>query len=121
VNGGFNFMGIYTAVGASNTAAVTGGATFFGIPEFRAARMTAWLPNPTTINVGIDTDFNGTYEQEYTRTLSASFVPGDRAGVGIWGTLARMDNFRAEAVPEPATLAALGLGLAALLRRRKAA
>jgi hypothetical protein len=30
-----------------------------------------------------------------------------------------VDNFRAEAVPEPATIAVLGLGAAALLRRRR--
>ena len=37
------------------------------------------------------------------------------------GTGTTVVNFRTDAVPEPATMAALGLGVAALLRRRRAA
>jgi len=58
--------------------------------------------------------------------LNASFVGLDR--VEVRDTLAggfnlipgvQLDNLRYNAVPEPATLAALGLGAAALMRRRR--
>ncbi|RYG33414.1 PEP-CTERM sorting domain-containing protein [bacterium] len=56
--------------------------------------------------------------QSYKSILTANLVAentGAFGGVGV-GTF---DNFNVTAVPEPATLAALGLGAAALLRRRR--
>jgi len=44
-----------------------------------------------------------------------------RAGTSSFPNSVYYDNFAAEAVPEPATLAILGLGLAAFARRRKSA
>ena len=44
-----------------------------------------------------------------------------RAGSANFQNSVYYDNFAAEAVPEPATLAILGLGLAAFARRRKSA
>lgn len=44
-----------------------------------------------------------------------------RAGSASFPNSVYYDNFAAEAVPEPATLAILGLGLAAFARRRKSA
>jgi hypothetical protein len=41
------------------------------------------------------------------------------AGLRTAGTDASFDNYKLEVVPEPATMAALGLGLAAMARRRK--
>lgn len=45
-------------------------------------------------------------------------VLSDRFGFGLSGS-AYADNYSAEAVPEPASLAAIGVGIAALLRRRR--
>lgn len=117
---GFTHVGFYTGNGINNTTAITGGSNFFQLTgTFDAARMVIWASNPTTINLGIDTDFNGSYEQEYSRTLNIGpLTVGSRVGIGVFGTTARADNFRAEAVPEPATISALALGGLALLRRR---
>jgi hypothetical protein len=43
---------------------------------------------------------------------------GINADVASGGDFTRVDNVQLNAVPEPATMAALGLGIAALLRRR---
>jgi subtilisin-like proprotein convertase family protein len=46
----------------------------------------------------------------------SDFAPGDTGALGSWSL-----NATPQAVPEPATMAALGLGAAAMLRRRKKA
>lgn len=58
--------------------------------------------------------------QVWIRLTQASTVSANGATVATAGT-SRVDNALAsgQAVPEPATMAALGLGVAALLRRRK--
>jgi hypothetical protein len=118
--GNFSHVGFYTANSTANATAVTGGAVFFALDaEFTTARMTVWASDPVTINLGLDTDFNGTYEQSYSRTLGVITL-GNQFGMGAFGT-GIGDNFRVEAVPEPMSLAALGLGAAALLRRRRRA
>lgn len=117
----FSNVGIYTGVGSSNASAITGGATFFTLTtQFSRARMKIWASDPTTINLGLDTDFDNVDDQLYTRTMNLPpLVVGNRVGLGMWGTAARADDFRATVVPEPATFAALGLGALALLRRRR--
>ena len=119
----FSHVGFYTGVGSSNAAAITGGATFFALTTtFSRAHMTLWASDPTTINLGFDTDFDGIDDQVHTRTMVfPALTVGNRVGLGVWGTTGRADNFQATVVPEPATLAALGLGALALLRRRRKA
>jgi hypothetical protein len=120
--GGFNSVGFYTAVGTNNTTAITGAGNFVNLSaEVSSGRMSIWCSDPTTINLGLDTDFNGTYEQLYTRTLNfgGGFVAGNRVGAAVYGATGRLDNFNASPVPEPATFACLGLGLLAVARRRR--
>jgi hypothetical protein len=120
--GGFNFLGFYTANGTNNTTAITGAGNFVALTsEVSSGRMSIWCSDPTTINLGIDTNLDGNYEQTYSRTLNpgGGFVSGNRVGLGVYGTLSRLDNYLAAPVPEPASLAAVGVGLLVLIRRRR--
>jgi hypothetical protein len=96
---------------------------FFALSSnFTRAHMTVSLSDATTVNLGLDTDFDGIDDQTYTRHMNlGTMVLGTRVGVGVFGTNTTIDNFQASVVPEPATIAALGLGALALLRRRKKA
>ncbi len=117
----FNFIGFYTGVGIGTTTAWTDPPVFFATTSnFTSAHMTVWASDATTINLGLDTNFDNVDDQVYTRHLNlGSMVFGTRVGLGVFGTNTTMDNFSASAVPEPATMAALGLGCLALFRRRK--
>lgn len=64
--------------------------------------------------------------------ITGVFTPGSTGSYSVGASITRpftpggslfqyVDNFRTTAVPEPATMAALGLGVAALLRRRRKA
>lgn len=69
--------------------------------------------------LGIDADFNGSYEQVYTANYGAPTL-GTGAGLGAYGD-GKVDNYAINgAVPEPTTVAVLALGALALIRRRKA-
>jgi hypothetical protein len=125
----YSHVGFYTGVGNSSTAPWTDPPIFFTLnAPFSSAHMTVWASDATTINLGLDTDFNGTDDQVYTRHLNlANMTFGTRAGIGIFGPSATADNFLVTggaAVPEPTTvalagLAAGGLGLCVRHRRRR--
>jgi hypothetical protein len=121
VAGGFSHIGIYSGVGQNHTGITTAGGNFQALPfSFSAARLAVWFSDPTTLQVGIDTDFNNVYDITYTSTVNLStMVFGNRAGMHIWGNLGTIDNYSATIVPEPATLLVLGLGALALRRRRR--
>jgi len=71
----------------------------------------------TVATLSIDTNFDLVMDQTYSADyFSAGY--GNGAGLAAYGD-ARIDNYGINAVPEPATMAALGLGVAALIRRRK--
>lgn len=122
-NGGFNTIGFYTGAGSNNTSAVvtTGGNFQTLTTQFSRGRMTIKTTSATNLYTGIDTNFDNVDDIVYNSTLVLGpLVVGNRVGLHIYGTLGRMDNYSAtNPVPEPATMAVLGLGALALMRRRR--
>lgn len=121
---GFDFIGIYTGQSTNSANVTTAGGNFQALTSpITSCRMSLWCSNPTTLNVGLDTDFNGINDVTYTSTINTgAFTFGSRVGMSIFGTTGRIDNFRAAStVPEPATMAILGAGALALIRRRRRA
>lgn len=119
--GTFTNIGFYTGINGSTTSFWTDPPIFFtATSAFASARITVWASSATTINLGIDSNFDNTFDQTYSRNLNlGSMTFGTRAGLHVFGANARADNYQVGVVPEPATMAALGLGVAALLRRRR--
>ncbi|MCB0825769.1 MAG: PEP-CTERM sorting domain-containing protein [Armatimonadetes bacterium] len=116
----FEFIGFYTGVNDSTESWWTDPPIFFAADSsFSSARITVWASSATEINLGIDTNFDNTFDQLYTRNLSGTGTLGTQVGLGVYGTSTSADNFVATAVPEPTTMALLGLGLAAIARRKR--
>lgn len=86
---------------------------------FSSARLSVWFPDADTVQLDIDTDFNGSVDQTYKRTGLSTFAAnlGTGHGIAAWGTTARFDNW--SVVPEPASLALLGLGALLMTMRRR--
>ena len=105
--------------GIGNSNWTGGGASALWLAEpFTAARVTASLSGAVA-TVAIDTNFDGTSEETYSRGNVPTGLLGTGIGLGGWGE-PLMDNFRAEdVIPEPATLGLLALGGLGLLRRRR--
>lgn len=118
---GFTSIGFYTGQNGSSTGHWSNPPVFFTASSpFLAAHMVVWASSATTINLGLDTNFDNTFDQTYSRDLNLGTMTfGTQVGLAVYGTSGKADNFAAGVVPEPATMAVLGLGAAALLRRRK--
>jgi hypothetical protein len=120
----FNFIGFYTGVGNSSTAPWTDPPVFFATTaNFSSARMSIFAPDASTIQLNLDTDFNGIPDQTYTRHVNlGTFVFGQQVGLGVFGTNVFIDNFTASPIPEPGSLVLVGSALAlggGYLRRRR--
>lgn len=114
-DGLFDTYGFYTG---NNQASGFSGA-MFGVLDnpISRARVTAYVDGDV-VRLGIDSDFDGFSNATTSANGVGELALSDRFGFGISGG-AYADNYSATAVPEPATLAAIGVGLAALRRRRR--
>jgi PEP-CTERM motif len=86
--------------------------------------MSVFASDATTINLTLDTNFDGVPDQTYSRHLNLGTMTfGTQAGLGIFGTLAFADNFSVSPAPEPGSLLLVGSGVVLggrFLRRRRA-
>lgn len=113
---GFNYS--FTTGGASLWAAAAAaqaadGAGLNGIPAGTYAASSNL--NGATVDLSYVETNLGTAVNGSAGTFTLTLI--DQAG----GDLGAFDGFEIEAVPEPATLAALGLGALAVMRRRRSA
>ena len=94
------------------------------LPNIVQARTTLSLLG-TDLRLDLDTDFDNAADFTFVRNDVPVGLLGPGIGMSGWrGRAARIDNFssNAEPIPEPTTLALLGLGLAGLglkSRRRR--
>jgi len=118
---GFSHIGFYTGAGSNGVGIVTTGTNFQVIANpFRTGRFTIKMTSATNLYTGVDTNFDSVDDMSWNSTLVfPTLVVGNRAGLHVWGNLSQIDNFRAEGIPEPATMLALGAGAAVLMRRRR--
>lgn len=118
---GFTSIGFYTGQNGTTTSFWTDPPIFFTASSpFLRAHMVVWASSASTINLGLDTDFDTVFDQTYVRNVNTGTMTfGTQAGMAVYGTSARADNLAVGVVPEPASMAALALGAAALLRRRR--
>lgn len=96
-----------------------GGFGYEDLNPFTSARVYVWFTG-TVAFLGIDTNFDLVLDQTYSRDYGSS-VWGTGAGLGVYGD-GKIDNYGVAPLPgfpEPASLAVLGLGVAALLRRKR--
>jgi len=108
------FNRVFFYVGNNGTGGSMG---FDDMVGFSSARIYVSFTG-TVATLGVDSNFDTVIDQSFSRDYgSTSFGLG--AGLAAYGD-ARVDNYAINAVPEPATMAALGLGVAALLRRKRA-
>jgi len=120
--GAFDTAGFYR--GNNNSGEAWGPGFFFLPTSFQSARISVFALNADTIRLGIDTNFDGTFEQVYDSSGVLGFASslGTGVGLGQYGPDSRADNFSAttvSSVPGPAALAPFAIGLLALRRRRR--
>ncbi len=95
-SGMFHQCGFYRGFNGLGWAGMTGGPAFFDLSEpFVTARLRLTITNGgDTATLEIDTDFNGTPDQSYSRGGVLGIAPsfGMKVGIGAWGSC-RFDNW----------------------------
>lgn len=116
-NNGDGLLDTYGFYTGNNQPTGFSGATFGVLPApAHQARLTAFIEGDE-VKLMLDTNQNAGASTTLTVGGVNELTLGDRFGFGVSGS-AYIDSYAATAVPEPASLAAIGVGLAALRRRR---
>ncbi len=89
-SGTFHVAGFYHGFNGGGWPGISGGAAFFALDTpFTEGRLRLYITDGgDTVNLDIDTDFNGTADQTYSRggVLGISGAFGMSFGIGGWGT-----------------------------------
>jgi len=111
LGGTYNRAFFYLGNGNSNL-------TYYDLTPFQSARIRVGMVGTVAV-LDIDTDFNGTIDQTYSYDY-VGYNLGTGAGLGAYGD-GKIDNYNINgAVPEPMTLAVVGIGLLGFARRKRA-
>ncbi|RYG41077.1 PEP-CTERM sorting domain-containing protein [bacterium] len=117
LNRSANFNGTYTLVASQTLPTIAGVSagqpTAFDVPSGTYAMSDYVSGQPDGPRLDFS-PFNGVDLNGEWTLLVGDFGVGDTGAIGSWSL-----NFGTNPVPEPATMAVLGLGAAALLRRRR--
>lgn len=114
-DGTFDTYGLYTG---NNQASGFSGAMFGVLDQpVTSARVTAKIEG-NVVRLGVDSDFDNVANASISASGVNDLTLSNRFGIGLSGG-AYVDNYSATAVPEPASFAVIGVGLAALKRRKR--
>jgi len=111
---GFSHIGIYHRTSATGWGpwTGTGTGTGFGVLQaaFDAARLRVSFADTDTLLVELDTNFDGTIDQTYSRTGVSTIASALGTGFGLaaWGATSRFDNFRVDGAASVSTYCTAG-------------
>jgi len=92
----FTNIGIYHKTSATGWGAWTGGLPFGALTApFRSARLVITFPDPDTLKLDVDTNFDGIPDQTYLSPAVLTIAPnlGTGHGIGAWLAAASFDNW----------------------------
>ncbi|MBM3990905.1 MAG: hypothetical protein FJ298_07840 [Planctomycetes bacterium] len=109
---GFSNIGIYHRTSATGWGSWAGAGSGFSTLQatFDSARLRVSFPDADTLLAELDTNFDGTIDQTYSRTGVGAFASalGTSYGLAAWGSTARFDNFRIDGLAIVSTYCTAG-------------